>query len=76
MTLAYPGKDSDLRQHTGWEFFIAALDDQDSEIKITERDQRNFQDAYIAALRPDAYQKARVKKTGTRKIVRLRMNIK
>ena len=58
VALTYPGENWSLGQHRGRESFLAALDDRDLEIKIRENEPNDLPDAYVAATRFYAYQRA------------------
>jgi len=59
MTMAYPGEGaSTLCEHIAKDYFIAALNDRELELKIREREPRDLESALKQAVRLEAYEKA------------------
>ena len=58
MSLAYPGEKSGLAEHIARDAFLVALDDQEMELKIREREPVDLDSAVRLALRLEVFQSA------------------
>ena len=58
MALAYPKDDTPLSRRIARDYFLAALDDPEFEIKIREREPPDLQAAYKTAIRLETLKKA------------------
>ena len=66
MSLAYPGEKSGLAEHIARDAFLIALDDQEMELKIREKEPVDLDSAVRLALRLEVFQSATEARTYTR----------